>query len=206
MTDSNNSGEDSLTKKNESTTLSGLATKSGDNSKFNVGNEVGIYPTMKIMINNVQNILHMMTNMDGRLKLVEALLNEIMKTNDEDATNMVANKSRVDGGGLKVIEEVNHNFVDVSSKDDKSISKANKKMKSFSPSMTTSSQNHDELMMCNMVDGIQNKTGLLLSPSLYNPKFVVKPPKLDSRNLPMLVDESDHDNPDDVLSDRHYNI
>ncbi|KAK1557520.1 hypothetical protein Q3G72_026188 [Acer saccharum] len=158
------------------------------------------------MINNVQNVLHMMTNMDGRLKLVEALLNEIMKTNGEDATNMVANKSQVDDDGLKVIEEVNHNFVDVSFKDDKSISKANKKMKSFSPSMTTSSQNHDELMMCNMVDDIQNKTGLLLSPSLYNPKFVVKPPKLDSRNLPMLVDESDHDNPDDVLSDRHYNI
>ncbi|KAK3221050.1 hypothetical protein Dsin_015020 [Dipteronia sinensis] len=100
----------------------------GANSKFNVGNE---------------NILHVVTNMDGRLKLVEASLNEIMKANGKDATNMVANKSRVDDGGF-IVQEVNHNFIDVSSKDDKSISKANKKMKSFSPSRTASSQNHDE--------------------------------------------------------------
>ncbi|KAK3195640.1 hypothetical protein Dsin_026950, partial [Dipteronia sinensis] len=115
----------------------------GDNSKFNVGNEVEIHLAMKIMMNNVQNILHIVTNMDGRLKLVEASLNEIIKTNGEAVANMATNKSRVDDGGL-IVEEVNHNFVDVSSKDDKSISKGNKKMKSFSSSMTASSQNHDE--------------------------------------------------------------
>ncbi|KAK1560242.1 hypothetical protein Q3G72_023973 [Acer saccharum] len=58
-----------------------------NNSKFNVGNKVETHPAMKIMMNNVQNILHMVTNMDGRLKLVEASLNEIMKTNGEDAAN-----------------------------------------------------------------------------------------------------------------------
>ncbi|KAI9196653.1 hypothetical protein LWI28_028817 [Acer negundo] len=143
--------------------------------------------------------------MDGRLKLVEASLYEIMKTNGEDAANMAANNSRVDDGGL-ISEEVNHNFVDVSSKDDKSISKANKKMKSFSSIMISSSQNHDEQLMRNMVDGMQKKTNLLFPPSLFDPKFVVKPPKLDSRNIPILVDESDHGDPNDVLLDRHYNI
>ncbi|KAK1571204.1 hypothetical protein Q3G72_013330 [Acer saccharum] len=150
-----------------------------DNSKFNVGNEVEIHHAMKIMMNNVQNILHIVTNMDGRLKLVEASLNEIMKTNGENAANMAANNSRVDDGGL-IVEEVNHNFVDVSFKDNKSISKSNKKMKSFSPIMTTSSQNDDEQLMRNMVN--------------------------DSRNIPILVDESDHDDPNDMLLDRHYNI
>ncbi|KAK2659181.1 hypothetical protein Ddye_005714 [Dipteronia dyeriana] len=109
-----------------------------DNSKFNVGNKVDIHPAMKIMMNNVQNILHIVTNMDERLKLVETSLNEIMKTNSEDAVNMSTKKARVDDGGL-IVEEVNHNFIDVSSKDDKSISKANKKMKSFSPNMTANS-------------------------------------------------------------------
>ncbi|KAK1577560.1 hypothetical protein Q3G72_022803 [Acer saccharum] len=118
-----------------------------DNSKFNVGNEVEIHHAMKIMMNNVQNILHMVTNMDGRLKLVETSLNEIMKTNGENAA---ANNSRVDGG--LIVEEVNHNFVDVSSKDNKSISKSNKKMKSFSPIITASSQNDDEQLMRNIVD------------------------------------------------------
>ncbi|KAK3225512.1 hypothetical protein Dsin_005374 [Dipteronia sinensis] len=158
------------------------------NSKFNVGNEVEIHPAMKIMMNDVHNILHIVTNMDGRLKLVDASLNEIMKTNSENAANMAANKSRVDNG-VFIVEEVNHNIVDVSSKDDKSISKANKKMKSFSPSMTVSSQNHDEQLMRNMVGGIQKKTDLLFPSSLFEPKFVDKPPKLDSRNIPMLVDE-----------------
>ncbi|KAK4858357.1 hypothetical protein QYF36_015192 [Acer negundo] len=79
-----------------SVVLETLRIDGGDNSKFNVGNEVGIHPTMKIMINNVYNILHMMTNMDGRLKLVKDLLNEIMKTYGEDAANMTTNKSRVD--------------------------------------------------------------------------------------------------------------
>ncbi|TXG65481.1 hypothetical protein EZV62_006756 [Acer yangbiense] len=176
-----------------------------DNSKFNVGNEVEIHHAMKITMNNVQNILHMVTNMDGRLKLVEASLNEIMKANGENAANMAANNSRVDDGGL-IVEEVNHNFVDVSSKDNKSISKSNKKMKSFSPIMTASSQNDDEQLMRNMVDGMQKKTDLLFPPSLFDPKFVVKPPKLDSRNIPIWVDESDHDSPNDVLLDRHYNI
>ncbi|KAK3213211.1 hypothetical protein Dsin_017917 [Dipteronia sinensis] len=146
----------------------------GDNSKFNVGDKVEIHPAMKIMMNNDQNILHIMTS---------------MKTNGEDAANMAANKSRVDDGGF-IVEEINHNFVNVSSKDDKSISKANKKIKSFSPSMIASSQNHDEQLMRNMVDGIQKKTDLLFPPFLFDPKFVDKPPKFDSRIIPMLVDES----------------
>ncbi|KAK2635059.1 hypothetical protein Ddye_029851 [Dipteronia dyeriana] len=63
----------------------------GDNSKFNVGNKIVIHPTMKIMMNNIHNILHMVTNMDGRLKLVETLLNKIMNTKGVDAANI--NKS-----------------------------------------------------------------------------------------------------------------
>ncbi|KAI9180611.1 hypothetical protein LWI28_006536 [Acer negundo] len=176
-----------------------------DNSKFNVGNEVEIHHAMKIMTNNVENILHMVTNMDGRLKLVEASLNEIMKTNGEDAANMAANNSRANNGGF-IVEEVNHNFVDVYSKDDKSVSKANKKMKSFSPITTSSSQNPDEQLMRNMVDSMQKKTDLLFPPSLCDPKFVVKPPKLDSRNIPISMDESDNDDTNDVLLDRYYNI
>ncbi|KAK1567741.1 hypothetical protein Q3G72_016054 [Acer saccharum] len=92
-------------------------------------------------MNNVQNILHMVTNMYERLKLVEASLNEIMKINGKDAANMTANKSRVNDGGW-IVEEVNHNFVDISSNNDKTI----------------------------------------------------------------CILHSDHDNPNDVLLDRHYNI
>ncbi|KAK2635376.1 hypothetical protein Ddye_030168 [Dipteronia dyeriana] len=128
-----------------------------------------------------------------------------MKINGEDAANMATKKSRVDDDGL-IVKEVDHNFVDVSSKDDKSISKANKKMKSFSPTMSVNSQNHDEQLIRNMVAGIQKETDLLFPPSLFDSKCMDKPLKLDSRTISILVDESDHDYHNDVLLDNNYNI